>query len=65
MSRLFTRFGRIVTKDSARIGGTGLGLYLSREIARKHGGDITVQSTPGAGTTFTLTLPATGPSVVR
>jgi signal transduction histidine kinase len=62
MNRLFTRFGRIVSKESARISGTGLGLYLSREIARKHGGDISVQSAPGAGTTFTLTLPANGPS---
>lgn len=37
--------------------GTGLGLYLAREIVTAHGGDITVSSTPGVGTTFTITLP--------
>jgi two-component system sensor histidine kinase AtoS len=37
--------------------GTGLGLYLAREIVTAHGGDITVTSTPGMGTTFTITLP--------
>jgi signal transduction histidine kinase len=38
-------------------GGTGLGLYIVQEVMTAHGGQITVQSTVGAGTTFTLTLP--------
>ena len=38
--------------------GVGLGLAISRELARGMGGDLTVSSTPGVGTTFTLTLPA-------
>ena len=38
-------------------GGTGLGLYIVQEVLAAHGGQITVQSTVGAGTTFTLTLP--------
>ena len=54
---LFTRFGRLVTPETSHIRGTGLGLYLAREIARLHGGDITVRSNPGSGSTFAVTLP--------
>jgi signal transduction histidine kinase len=57
LERLFTRFGRIVTDDTARIPGTGLGLYLCREIARRHGGDVEVETRVGEGSTFTLRLP--------
>ena len=57
IGRLFTRFGRIVTPDNAHIDGTGLGLYLAREIARHHGGDVLVQSREGHGSRFTLMLP--------
>jgi signal transduction histidine kinase len=55
--RLFTRFGRLVTEQTAGIPGTGLGLYLARDLARRHGGDIDVRSAPGRGSTFTLSLP--------
>jgi signal transduction histidine kinase len=57
MDRLFTRFSRLVTPENSHISGTGLGLYLSRELARLHGGDITAHSTPGGGASFVLTLP--------
>lgn len=57
LTRLFTRFGRIETTETAGIPGTGLGLYLSRELARLHGGDISATSRPGVGSTFTLSLP--------
>jgi signal transduction histidine kinase len=57
MHRLFTRFSRLVTPENSHISGTGLGLYLSRELARVHGGDITTRSTPGGGASFVLTLP--------
>jgi signal transduction histidine kinase len=55
--RIFTRFGRLVTRDNSHIPGTGLGLYLAREHARRMGGDITVQSRPADGSRFTLALP--------
>jgi signal transduction histidine kinase len=56
-ARLFKRFVRIQTKSTERVSGTGLGLWLSREIARMHDGDLTVESTLGRGSTFTLQLP--------
>jgi signal transduction histidine kinase len=42
---------------STKEGGNGLGLALTHEIVREHGGDLDVQSTVGRGTTFTLRLP--------
>jgi signal transduction histidine kinase len=57
MSRLFTRFGRLVTPENSHIPGTGLGLYLSRQLARMHGGDIAAASLVGKGSTFTVTVP--------
>jgi signal transduction histidine kinase len=59
IDRLFTRFGRIVTPETSHIPGTGLGLYLSRELARLHGGDITATSELGKGSTFVLAVPLT------
>jgi signal transduction histidine kinase len=56
-TQLFTRFARIET--AAHVQGTGLGLWLSREIALMHDGDLTVESRAGVGSTFTLSLPLT------
>jgi signal transduction histidine kinase len=52
---LFTRFSRV--KTTQHVQGTGLGLWLSREIARMHDGDLTVQSIAGRGSTFVLAVP--------
>lgn len=49
-------FGKYRQVDDAAEG-YGLGLFISRQLARAHGGDLTVQSEPGKGSTFTLTLP--------
>ena len=54
---LFTRFGRIVTPETEHLKGTGLGLFLARQLARLQGGDITLVTEPGKGSTFTLHLP--------
>jgi signal transduction histidine kinase len=57
LPRLFTRFGRIVTRENSHILGTGLGLYLARELALLHGGDLKVASSYGHGSAFTLIMP--------
>jgi signal transduction histidine kinase len=59
--KIFDRFYRSKDPRVLKITGTGLGLALARDIARLHGGDITLQSQLNKGTTFTLTLPM-GPS---
>jgi len=57
LPQLFTRFGRVITPETEHLKGTGLGLFLGRQLARMQGGDITVISTEGKGSTFTLHLP--------
>ncbi|AFU98845.1 ATP-binding protein [Simiduia agarivorans] len=56
-ARLFTPFVQADQSIQSRFGGTGLGLVISRELARQMGGDLTVTSDPGKGSTFTLQLP--------
>jgi signal transduction histidine kinase/CheY-like chemotaxis protein len=55
--RVFQRFEQADESTTRRFGGTGLGLYISRQLARQMGGDLTATSTPGAGSRFLLTLP--------
>ena len=61
LERIFTRFGRLVTRDNSHIPGAGLGLYLARRHARLMGGDIEVDSGPKRGSAFTLRLPLASP----
>jgi PAS domain S-box-containing protein len=58
---VFEKFYRAKDKRLATIAGSGLGLALARQIARMHGGDITLSSAINKGSTFTLTLPAAAP----
>jgi two-component system, sensor histidine kinase len=63
MSQLFNRFAQGDSSRSRRYGGTGLGLEISRNLARLMEGDITVSSQPGKGSRFLLTLPLERPPV--
>lgn len=53
-ARIFDKFERV---DPSEAGGTGLGLYIARRLARAMGGDVAVDSAPGQGARFTFTLP--------
>jgi signal transduction histidine kinase len=54
---LFAPFARVESEQTRDISGTGLGLYVSLELARRHGGEIEVASELGAGSTFSLVIP--------
>jgi signal transduction histidine kinase/DNA-binding response OmpR family regulator len=58
MGKLFQDFAQAEASTAREYGGTGLGLAISRRFCQMMGGDITVESQPGQGSTFTVTLPA-------
>lgn len=57
LDRIFERFYRVDQARSRVTGGTGLGLAIVKHVCLNHGGDVTVWSVPGEGSTFTLRLP--------
>ena len=57
LPRLFERFYVVDKGRSRQLGGTGLGLSIVKHIVLLHSGEVSVESTPGVGTTFTITLP--------
>ena len=57
LERIFEKFYRLDAAMSRGVGGSGLGLYISREIVMQMGGTLTVRSSPGEGSTFTVVLP--------
>jgi signal transduction histidine kinase len=57
--RVFQRFERAVSEQ--HFGGFGLGLWVVREVIESHGGTISVESSPGAGSIFRIDLPLAGP----
>jgi two-component system, OmpR family, phosphate regulon sensor histidine kinase PhoR len=58
-SKIFDKFYRVTTGPSSQLGGTGLGLTITREILKAYGGTISVESEPGNGADFKFSLPFT------
>jgi signal transduction histidine kinase len=57
LEAIFEKFTRVDNEMSTQAGGSGIGLYLVQQIVRLHGGTITIESTPGHGSTFIIKLP--------
>jgi heavy metal sensor kinase len=65
LDRIFDRFYRVDTGRARSRGGSGLGLAICQSIAHAHGGEISATSAPGAGSSFTLSLPGGTSTAVR
>jgi signal transduction histidine kinase len=59
-ARIFDKFYRVGRSDTQGRRGSGVGLALVRHVAEAHGGRVTVESSPGAGSRFTIRLPLAG-----
>jgi two-component system phosphate regulon sensor histidine kinase PhoR len=61
LEKVFQRFHRVHSGDSQRVGGTGIGLFLTKSLVEAHGGAIRAESNPGRGSTFHFTIPKIPP----
>jgi signal transduction histidine kinase len=61
MGKLFQEFSQADASTTRNYGGTGLGLVISRRFCPMMGGDITIESEPGRGSTFAIRLPTARP----
>jgi len=60
LDKIFERFYQVDGSTTRRFGGTGLGLAIAESIVKLHGGEIRVESQPGKGTAFFVSLPLSG-----
>lgn len=65
IDKIFSQFSRLPNAMSLQVGGTGIGLYLAKNLVELHQGSISVTSTPGEGSVFTITLPLETDSEMR
>ncbi|MHB9023349.1 MAG: ATP-binding protein [Armatimonadota bacterium] len=63
LEKIFQRFHRVHSGDSQRVGGTGIGLFLTKNLVEVHGGIVWVDSTLGKGSTFFFTIPKHAPEI--
>jgi signal transduction histidine kinase len=63
-THIFDRHVRIPRKEHKKVKGSGLGLFIVRSVAQRHGGDAWLESTEGKGTTFYLSIPLEGPNLI-
>ncbi|MEP7288007.1 MAG: ATP-binding protein [Chloroflexota bacterium] len=61
---LFERFRRVRRREHQAVKGNGLGLFIVRSVAQKHGGDAWVESKEGEGSTFAISIPLEGPNLI-
>jgi signal transduction histidine kinase len=64
-ARIFGKFFRVDREEVREAGGTGLGLYITKQLIERQGGRITVRSEPGRGSTFLFSLPAASEQAAR
>jgi len=65
LPKVFDRFHRVDNRDTRKVGGTGIGLYLVKHLVEAHGGTIWVESEVGKGSNFTFVLPKIPPKVAE
>ncbi len=61
IGKIFRQFVRLENETSQQVSGTGIGLYLTKNLVELHGGSVSVKSQPGLGSTFTISLPMHDP----
>jgi signal transduction histidine kinase len=61
---LFERFRRVRRREHQAIKGNGLGLFIVKSVAQKHGGDAWIESKEGEGSTFAIRVPLEGPNLL-